>query len=600
MIRSNNLRSGTHRLLVRLGITCVFWVLVDSVAALSNDAVAEATESKADSLVQKALQSELAGDSVERFRLLDQAVEQDPENTSAQWQSGFLLHRDRWVPVRLSMLMNSADEVLQQYHQRRREQSGNLAGEVSLAKWCRQNQLDDRERMHWENVLTLAPNHAEARSKLRLRRYEGQWVPKDQVITAKRLQNQERRALHQWMPVLREWVERIEDVSADRSEAWRSIASVDDPDAIGALEIFAHRSAPSLQRHLIEVIGRIDGQTSSDALVRLSLELDAASGRNVAALELAKDPIHAFAGQYLDRLEAPLKYRSSLSRIGDTVFSETLIRQERADDVVTFTRATKAGMSINAPVIRTSRVYHQIFANELAFQTRRIAETEQSIENQNEDRASSNERIFAALKTSTGEQFDDQPQLWWDWWKRYNEYDVTASKRHVHLSQTDYRRGELRIPLPPRCECFPAGTIVHTEIGRRPIESIRSGDKVLSKDPISGELSYRLVTRTTARPPSDTMRLMVAGESITATVGHPFWVTGKGWTMAKELNPGDRLHGLHGSVPIEVVEGGAACEAFNLVVEKTNTYFVGESALLVHDNMIRSSSQQPIPGWHSN
>ena len=93
------------------------------------------------------------------------------------------------------------------------------------------------------------------------------------------------------------------------------------------------------------------------------------------------------------------------------------------------------------------------------------------------------------------------------------------------------------------------------------------------------------------------MQITVAAERITATVGHPFWVVGKGWTMAKGLNPGDRLHGIGGASTIDVVEGGVKSEAYNLVVDQTNAYFVGNTGFLVHDNKLRSATLNPLPGW---
>ena len=37
------------------------------------------------------------------------------------------------------------------------------------------------------------------------------------------------------------------------------------------------------------------------------------------------------------------------------------------------------------------------------------------------------------------------------------------------------------------------------------------------------------------------MTVMVAGEGIETTTEHPFWVTGKGWTAAKDLSPDDKV-----------------------------------------------------------
>ena len=129
-----------------------------------------------------------------------------------------------------------------------------------------------------------------------------------------------------------------------------------------------------------------------------------------------------------------------------------------------------------------------------------------------------------------------------------------------------------------------------------PIEKVRRGDFVLSQDPDTGELAYRPVLETTVRPPSPTLRIGVGKEEIAATRGHPMWVVGEGWVMAKELKMGDRLHGVHGGVKIDYIEPGAESEAFNLVVADFHTYCVGQHRVLAHDNLARKPTRAMVPG----
>jgi hypothetical protein len=90
----------------------------------------------------------------------------------------------------------------------------------------------------------------------------------------------------------------------------------------------------------------------------------------------------------------------------------------------------------------------------------------------------------------------------------------------------------------------------------------------------------------------------VEDEQIVATLGHPFWVSGEGWRMAKELRCGEPLHGLHGSWPIRQIDELAEAEAYNLVVDEFHTYFVGRNGLLVHDNNFRQPTTAVLPGLH--
>jgi hypothetical protein len=98
------------------------------------------------------------------------------------------------------------------------------------------------------------------------------------------------------------------------------------------------------------------------------------------------------------------------------------------------------------------------------------------------------------------------------------------------------------------------------------------------------------------RPPTEIINLKLRSETIRTTRGHPFWIAGIGWRMAKELEKDAILHGVTGAEQIKAFEFSEQEEAFNLVVADFNTYFVGESGLLVHDNTPRNPTRAAVPG----
>ena len=100
----------------------------------------------------------------------------------------------------------------------------------------------------------------------------------------------------------------------------------------------------------------------------------------------------------------------------------------------------------------------------------------------------------------------------------------------------------------------------------------------------------------TVRRPSPLKKLSIGDETIHCTLGHPFWVDGTGWVMAKELAAGQYLHGRSGAVPLWEVEAGATAKAYNLVVADFNSYFVGRECVLVHDNSIPEPAESLVPG----
>jgi len=146
------------------------------------------------------------------------------------------------------------------------------------------------------------------------------------------------------------------------------------------------------------------------------------------------------------------------------------------------------------------------------------------------------------------------------------------------------------------CECFLPGTPVWTDVGAVPIERIRVGDRVLAQDPSTGELAYKLVLQTTVRPNAATVRVGVGDEEIYATRGHPFWVSGKGWKMARNLQPGWRLHTPSGSREITHVGEGPEFQAHNLLVADFQNFFVGQTKILVHDSSVRQPTSAIVPG----
>ena len=238
--------------------------------------------------------------------------------------------------------------------------------------------------------------------------------------------------------------------------------------------------------------------------------------------------------------------------------------------------------------------------------------------------AQQNARIEAVLCQTTGLDLGDDPMKWWAWWwQDYNEsYHVPAgpirarkaSRRSRNitpksLSSTKAARQRTRWQTRPAgrgarprvLSCFAPGTKVWTLTGRQAIEKIKVGDRVLAQDVETGELAYKPVLAVTTRAPGPRMSIRVAADTITATPSHPFWVAGQGWRMTKQLAAGSRLHTLSGAAAVETIEKlpidpSYQGMAYNLIVADFDSYFVGDSAILVHDNTPRQPTSAVLPG----
>ena len=94
--------------------------------------------------------------------------------------------------------------------------------------------------------------------------------------------------------------------------------------------------------------------------------------------------------------------------------------------------------------------------------------------------------------------------------------------------------------------------------------------------------------------PAATFRITIDGESIVATGIHRFWKAGKGWTMARELNTGDRLRMIDGVVTIQSIKPDATQKVYNLTIAENRDFMVGNRGLLVHDFSFVSPVSEPF------
>lgn len=204
----------------------------------------------------------------------------------------------------------------------------------------------------------------------------------------------------------------------------------------------------------------------------------------------------------------------------------------------------------------------------------------------NASRQQLNSRIVEVLRALTGKDYSDNPHQWWDYWREENGYDDYRNTVTYRIVEQYYCPQYITEYTP---SCFAAGTLVWTKTGMKEIQTLAVGDLVLTMDEQTGERAFRPVLLTTVRPPAPMMHLQASDHQIVCTLGHPFWVEGAGWRMAKELSVGDRITTATGT-PMElraVESANMDQEAFNLVVEGNSNYFVGQDGLLAHDNTQR-------------
>ncbi|QIQ06943.1 hypothetical protein HA039_16410 [Streptomyces liangshanensis] len=144
-------------------------------------------------------------------------------------------------------------------------------------------------------------------------------------------------------------------------------------------------------------------------------------------------------------------------------------------------------------------------------------------------------------------------------------------------------------------KCFLAGTDVLMADGKtKNIEDVKLGDKVMARDPETGESGPRAVTRlivTEGDKHFNTLSIATPDgiKKLTATHEHPFWSPSEGrWVEARDLRPGATLLTDHSKTVIVTANHPFTKRArtYNFTVDDLHTYYVlaGETPVLVHNS----------------
>lgn len=145
----------------------------------------------------------------------------------------------------------------------------------------------------------------------------------------------------------------------------------------------------------------------------------------------------------------------------------------------------------------------------------------------------------------------------------------------------------LRRTARPCSNSFSADTLVHTESGLVPIAEIREGDRVLSYSELTGEKTYEAVTAVISHGQRNTISeiKLTNGEEVIATSGHPVYVLEDGWLEAANLEAGDRILTAENVIARVASIGSYESDesVYNLSVENTHTFYVGETGYLAHN-----------------
>lgn len=609
-------------------------------------------------LVQAALLAEASGNNESRRELLREALKENPNSSLAHWCVGEVCQNGRWFSVEEIQHQATADKRLAEYRTLRDQHAATPAGQLTLARWCGDHGLPAESRIHWTYVLVDQPENEEAIKALGARWYRGQLLTEAQIKLVQRADSQQslapmsvnRESMAHWVPSVTKWRYALKRGDSSAEESLRQeVGSATDRRSIHALGCVVisgsrRRSDPKgyrlLSLALIDALDRCNKPWAVKQLAWHAVEHPTIEVRHAAADALKKRPMMSYVPLLLSQMQTTIEgriiVRSSSAGVGvvidqtferegpDAVYRDARLQNYHAGTPrINFTMTQRKGKTTTTYETNIPQVTYNSWRDAGNYAVAKQKQVDQA----NEAITDLNERIQDSLSRATGEKANTDPSSWQEWWTKYccKYYELEPIIPDIADSSGksypyDYEQSQPeRKPVieqrqtygtPARAivtyvyvrvgSCFPWNTKVWTLTGPVDIGRIKPGDRVLSQQPFTGELSYQPVLQVTRRKPSPMIEIGLGSETVQATRGHPFWVSGQGWKMAKELTVGMCLHGIDGPIRIDRVEQIPAAApwydqpdtqpgeelSYNLVLEECHNYFVGPRKILVHDNTL--------------
>ncbi|MSR58053.1 MAG: hypothetical protein EXS05_10295 [Planctomycetaceae bacterium] len=617
--------------------------LVLLLAAPHGHAAKRGNKSPADSSstdVLRALRAEVVG-AVDRRAQLSPAMSSSSDSAAAFWQAGFVRESGGWRSFDAPEAAQEARYRLDKYSERRSAAAQTFEGQLQLANWCRTQGFADQQQSHLQAALLLDPEreHPDVLERIGRRNVGGLWLSREQLLEWQGRNLAAAAALKKWGSRL-DRIGRQLSGNAEQNKTGRAaLKDLADPSMIPALEYaLCGRNQPSALG-AVEAMARFETVEASQALAKQAAFSSWAPVREAAAQALVARPMDEFVPQVVSLLETPittslqarqLDYNENVPSAlnGALLYSYVMARETddqfqvrtlntinvMVDDYVgeyvseqpltSYARGrANPSLTMRDPGIRSALARGEVDANRVARD--KIYNNERRVAQLNERTQVANERIGTLLAAVSGRPKSADPKTWWNWWSETNEIDKSAPKSVSRVTVIE-TVGDRTVTTPgtntrlsfgrSSCECLAAGTTIWTESGTLPIEHLQVGDRVLAKNIETGELAYRPVLQTTVRTPRELVTMRIGDETFVSTGAHRFWVSGAGWTKARDILPQSLVHTATGNLPVWSVKKGETAATYNLVVADFHTYFIGTAGILSQDVLLPRATNKVVPG----
>ncbi|HUT88282.1 MAG TPA: polymorphic toxin-type HINT domain-containing protein [Thermoguttaceae bacterium] len=287
-------------------------------------------------LTQAALEAEASGDQARRGQLLRQALNVDPQCASARGHAGYVRMGGEWLPVEEAERRGSADRSLAEYRRLRQTHAGTPTGELALARFCRDHDLDAEAKVHWLHVLQCQPNHEEALRSLGVRWFRGQLLTRAEIDedpkTQTRAQEPRRpspqagkRWEKHWTPLVERWLRAMrEGDSAPTQSIEHELQAIDRLEAAECLAAMAgldraiqkrcdwddkkeQEAYRELSEKLVEVLDATPAPWTTRCLVQTAIGHPIDEVREAAADALGKRPMESYVPLLMAGMATPVE-----------------------------------------------------------------------------------------------------------------------------------------------------------------------------------------------------------------------------------------------------------------------------------------------------
>lgn len=518
------------------------------------------------------------------------------------WQAGFVKVGSKWLPFEESRSPEPSTGNGREYLERRKKGEHTWQSQTSLAAWCSQHQMPEQALAHNYHALFFVPKDADLSrhyQRMGYVRVGSEWLSRQEAFEARRDLVEYLEQLESGTPSVDRFGDDLEAGRLSETSRRDRLKQLANANKIAALELVLAPRSESSGLAAVEALRQVPTYQASQALGRIAAHSPWLFVRDSANDGLKDRRWEDFVPQWLSMLRTPITTEFQRVTWGRHQGLLCLFRSERDFDVEIGQLLVWAPNSYRPANRRRDDAvqladYHRRVSHRLRQGTE---QAERMSLAQNDRIDENNDRVIEGLRVVTDKKLGDSPAGWWDWWQDHSGLSAipTSAKPVVVVVKED---NQVNVPPPPRPthSCLVAGTPIWTERGLIAVERIQPGDRVLAKNIETGELAYKVVLHTTVREPFPVTKFVLSDETIQATEGHYFWVSGKGWTKTRELASEQPLHTAIGAVRVASTEPAESAPTYNLVVADFHTYFVGKSGILSHDVLPPKPTNKVVPG----